>query len=841
MPNPYFEPDPFNYNDYGLTVFQPDMVLTHKQLNTVFGFLLGQEQRTRTRLVGVGVVCGLEVSLASPTSVRIKRGCGVTTEGDLLCLENDLLCTGFLPYPLADHAPYAPFSAINGLDLWEIFPAEYTPADPPQPLTAALLADKVAMLYLESEVKDADDCTGVACDNKGDVFLNRLHVLLARKADAARLISTEHFEIANACRKLPRLAQRRVRVDNLPYDRSLRLFQTFLRHLSDQLINGLFSSYAQISNVMNPLYGGSSPIQQWQNTIRAKLNAHSQAANIQYVYDWLKDLYDAYEEFRAATCQWLNLCAPAETLFPKHLLLGELPSECAAEYRHAFRPSAAVTDDDYRRKAMWLHRRIGRLIEYFEFPVLTNGPLNAAGFRSLPLKITPSNTRQAPLGERAMPFYYAPAMREHWNYEKSRRCHTADIRSFHVPEGAPPQTVFPLQYDLDKHPFYRIEGFLNQSLTDVLINLQIWRQENNLSFDLVALRADDSQRLLAGQENMQDNDLEREFDDVKNEIICLAGSLSREPEVMQEVRQLNLRMSASHFRSRMQEPQDYFEEMCLGENTGCCIYEKLQTLQKVKDAWGARMGESTFGDYLRVHPGIEHLAGVPRGGTFILVYKNSPHLSPRPVVVADFCLPYLCCGSGGGITINLPQPPPSVTLPRNQFCLGQDANPVTIEVSPPGGQLSGPGVSGGRFTPAVAGVGTHTITYTIADGQQASTIVEVATLADIGFKDLRITYRDNTLDNQIRVLAETDTRVLFDPPSLTFSLVRALPTGTGLRIEFGDGASHQITSTTAFSHTYSTLEPHKPERFILRLIISNELCGERVIQRELEMELDGLL
>lgn len=53
------------------------------------------------------------------------------------------------------------------------------------------------------------------------------------------------------------------------------------------------------------------------------------------------------------------------------------------------------------------------------------------------------------------------------------------------------------------------------------------------------------------------------------------------------------------------------------------------------------------------------------------------------------------------------------------FCEG-DA-PVTIEVSVSGGTFSGPGVnpSTGVFDPSVAGVGTHTITYTLACGSES--------------------------------------------------------------------------------------------------------------------------
>lgn len=45
-----------------------------------------------------------------------------------------------------------------------------------------------------------------------------------------------------------------------------------------------------------------------------------------------------------------------------------------------------------------------------------------------------------------------------------------------------------------------------------------------------------------------------------------------------------------------------------------------------------------FSAYAKEHPGIEHTAGVPSGGTFIVVTETWD----KPPV-ADFALPYVCC------------------------------------------------------------------------------------------------------------------------------------------------------------------------------------------------------
>ncbi len=61
----------------------------------------------------------------------------------------------------------------------------------------------------------------------------------------------------------------------------------------------------------------------------------------------------------------------------------------------------------------------------------------------------------------------------------------------------------------------------------------------------------------------------------------------------------------------------------------------------------------------------------------------------------------------------------------NPGVLCQNATPVTLVVATPGGTFSGPGVNPttGLFNPATAGVGTHTISYTLACGNESITIV----------------------------------------------------------------------------------------------------------------------
>ncbi|WP_324677025.1 hypothetical protein [Hymenobacter sp. GOD-10R] len=755
MSNPYLStlPAPFDPSNYGLTVFQPDMVLTADQLNKLFGFLLGQEQQTRTRLIGVGVVCGLHVGLGQGRAggVTVSVGCGVTTEGDLLSIEASTTYTRFAPYDLSAHPVYAPFQVIGGLQLWEIFPEpKASPTRPEQDtntLTQLDLADKVVLLYLESAVKAADECTGVACDNKGDAYNNRLHVLLVRQTDADALIAAEHRELAAAYTRLPVLAMPRVRLDDRGYAPSLQRFQNFLSRAATTFGNELKHAYSLIKDV-----GGITSPAVWIKLLLSKVNTVSRDARSQYVYDWLKDLHDAYEEFRQATRHWLVLCMPPETAFPKHLLLGELvlaPGLCKPQYRHAFRPSPAVTEEkEARERAVAFYQRIGKLIENFEVPATRTTTQASLSFVAasrtnvfaLPaIGITPDHYRVAPIDKRALPFYYKPETRPFWSYALARVCRSAWVASYHPPlAGAPPEVVQSFRFGIETVPFYRIEGFLGAGLVPTLTKLLALRQEYNLAFDVLALRADANQRLVTFGEAFDFGDLQADFDDLLAQIHCL----EKELKTAAPIAPLNvvLQLPEDAFAKTLIPYQRVLQTMSREQPPAQCILDKLPLLQRLNAAYHRRRttfeDALTFGPFLRANPGLEHGAGVPRGGTFVLVYMDNVAnvRGGSPAVVADFSLPYMRPARGNGVQFVLPQPPPGIALPKTTFCLNEE--PSLIEITPLGGSFVDALVTqkGGSFFFNPTVVGRHTLTYRAPDSQTVSIEVEVLPLPTPRFR-----------------------------------------------------------------------------------------------------------
>ncbi|RMG91367.1 MAG: hypothetical protein D6706_18305, partial [Chloroflexi bacterium] len=71
------------------------------------------------------------------------------------------------------------------------------------------------------------------------------------------------------------------------------------------------------------------------------------------------------------------------------------------------------------------------------------------------------------------------------------------------------------------------------------------------------------------------------------------------------------------------------------------------------------------------------------------------------------------CG-GSNLTVDFVDGTPlTITNPSSNITVNCNSSPISLSASSPGGTWSGPGVSGSTFTPAAAGPGTHTISYTL--------------------------------------------------------------------------------------------------------------------------------
>jgi len=108
-----------------------------------------------------------------------------------------------------------------------------------------------------------------------------------------------------------------------------------------------------------------------------------------------------------------------------------------------------------------------------------------------------------------------------------------------------------------------------------------------------------------------------------------------------------------------------------------CLMERLGYLDEELDRRREELEKLfLFGRYALKHPGMAHKAGVPPGGTFVLVYHEastkalpgrlkggqSSYMIPERVVIADFFLPYRCCSDCPPVQFFIPAARPVFSM-----------------------------------------------------------------------------------------------------------------------------------------------------------------------------------
>ena len=92
-------------------VFEPDQVLTNNHLINLFNYLDQQERWSRNKLIGIGIACGLDIDQhIDDGSIEITKGCGITSQGYLIILQDTTPYTCCIPYSPIDPPKDLPFT-----------------------------------------------------------------------------------------------------------------------------------------------------------------------------------------------------------------------------------------------------------------------------------------------------------------------------------------------------------------------------------------------------------------------------------------------------------------------------------------------------------------------------------------------------------------------------------------------------------------------------------------------------------------------------------------------------------------------------------------------------------
>lgn len=560
-------------------VFEGNQVLTSSQLNQLVAYLDEQNRVTRAKLIGTGIVCGLELSYndtVSPITINISKGMGITSQGYLITLA-DCVVNRYKDYFLPTGVSYPPFedpqTKTQDIDLYELLTPDYEvlPGEVVKVLDdpSGFLDNKIVMLFIECRDIDLKSCLGQSCDERGMDRVFIVRKLLISKADM-------DIVLARTCTQtglfpeqydLPEIIIRRTLFDpavnhSTDYfkfsenyisairgDKFMSPFATTKTGLFDQLFDALSLTYTDFAAILAPIYGGSNPFSgmpnaTWTNFLNGT-SAGPKYLGTQYFYDFVKDLILAYNEFRDSAFELMSECCMSMDCFPKHLMLGEaIPVVLTqpSKYRHGFVLSRAFNNQSaLLDKVIMLHKRMVIMTRQFNLSIINNPSITPIPPSQLgvPVFITPSNEKRDPLSLRSMPYYYnihnveagLGTLEENWNYEY--------IRKFLFAKGLTPlgygnQNIVqnddqgpiatPLYYNTDPYNFLRIEGAIRQNYVDVTAELEALRNRFDLPFNIVTLR-------LSGPpldditERCDFNDIRTEYGTLRTSLSCMIKNL----------------------------------------------------------------------------------------------------------------------------------------------------------------------------------------------------------------------------------------------------------------------------------------------------------------------------
>ena len=489
--------------------FVPDQLLTSEHLNQLFGYLEEQNRLTRTNLIGMGIVCGLEVSINPERSqITISKGCGVTSEGYLATIdETNNTYTAYKEFNAVQELMYDQFvdgSKNPRFHIDELWPVSTETGTTALNSPAGYLDDKVVLLFVEILKEGAKNCNPNSCDDKGIQVTVTVRPLLIKKTDADALAIAKSA-INKLAVNLPDVKMRRYDVPATSLIDTADIFEAYQNIMDALFLEKTGKALSEAYTVFAPLVIDLYPANPFTGLAGNFKFLHDgnindqQLINLQYFYDLFSDLLLAYDEIKKKGSELLSACCPDSNMFPRHLFLdAAIPDLTLIKslHRHYFIPSPVLDGKEHLRKELRiLFKRMVLLIQKFYTP-----PAVVAGKRNgvdENIRITPGLLGPAPLSQRSIPFYYqiedaSDELLQHWDYKKYSQNKADKNLSYHARDYnvTNDDVVNPLLYDLEPFNFLRIEGHLGKSYTSALRNILMLKKQFRLPFEVVALSAD---------------------------------------------------------------------------------------------------------------------------------------------------------------------------------------------------------------------------------------------------------------------------------------------------------------------------------------------------------------
>lgn len=686
--------------------FNVNQVLTEGQLNEFIDYFEDQDRLSRTHLSGVGVACGFksiyfDASVTKDTvkqifkieeddidlkdyidTIAITQGTGVTTDGDLITLRQktlkiipdsdkkvvetaiDFKANAYKYYRIYEDAQdYKHFiinkTPINLLEIitqqdYDFLVAQGISVSNFKPVKEIeKLNEKIVILYLESYSNEESPCQDADCDNAGSEQVSNLRVLLADQNEIENIIEESDakdtlYQLRNVYedlfKDLHNIEAKRV-ILNPGISTASQLKSKFIDAIN--AVSELSEGFTRIAEVFNVSLNVGSPLLTKLNSLLYSASVGTD--NYQYRYDLLKDLIDTHNEIRSLVLHLHAECCPSISSFPKHLLLGPLGAKLElgenTPLRHGFYHSPITTGDDenYEMIVMLANRFVQKV----------------NGFRAYsgPVKITPSHLN-VHLGDKAIPYYYNvdQSLLSKWNYEKTKTDRETYNLSYHTANLAGEDFIQnPLDYNLDDHDFYRIEGHLGLPFETAVQNINDLKAKYGLAFDVTVLLLNNN-KIINGE---LEEPRKVSIPELRAQVLSISNDISKATGDSKSTLQ-NLTKLDSQLKLLNKAKFDFDPESA----------EEVTIVKE--DPKKKEIATELLKDFLERKSGLEHMAGVRPGDTFVLIAESETN----NLVLADFTLPYLCCSK---------KDPVFLVLPASQLC--QNDAPVPMTIVPVDGEV----------------------------------------------------------------------------------------------------------------------------------------------------------
>ena len=534
-------------------VFEADQVLTNNHLNDLRSYLDQQNRLTRARLIGCGIVCGLEITCSS-SSIKVSKGCGLTSQGYIITV-CDTEFTHCIPYSLIDlpadldfvsqcgdaDLSRVPFykPGFTGSFLQLISSVQLEKLSPETRSSAVALSDKTVeeldelavVLFLEAEQINLKNCDTNDCNDKGSRMDFEPKALLVAKS----VLDETLTGAAGGSGKDP-LPQIELKRYNVPVKNLLNTSAVLSAFSSitddstiaaiEETLSACYERYEHLleGETVNPFSGLGNRLK----TIRNKITT-TNPLFIQYFCDFLDDIIKAHIEFREKAFYLNSECCTNEMRFPLHLMLGEAAVSTLTGVRSSYRQHfiySPLFDSQNRRL-----NEIRSLFVKLKLLTLTFNPDEPSAFARRTVKITPSRSGKSRLSDRCIPYYYnvtggagQPALFRQWDYKKTslgEAEYNLGYKSDQYSNAGNRLVREPLLFDIEKYNFFRVEGHIGKHISSALTDVLSIKQEYNLPIEVIALSADYVGAILKGEDpQCVIQDLESDYRIIIAEFMC---------------------------------------------------------------------------------------------------------------------------------------------------------------------------------------------------------------------------------------------------------------------------------------------------------------------------------